>query len=589
MYNILEQLDHFKFNYEDDPEVGYLKESAIVDVINRGLADLYDSQPQYPINFLANWLLMESHGKEIKKMIEAEKKIYSATKKTVELKNLMLEEIKKQANSALKKTEDEKEVLLNKVKNCSNFETSLNDFCDGIQKITKSTGVYFGIYDKKRKPVKTDDDENAHLMNTKVIRYIGFCKDHDFLKFNFLEANEGVTYELFTPKSQQKKQNKAAKNDAEGNDDEEDENAANDEAVKKAKNVSESDANINGENNNETFRDINFVLINEVVRNPKIKYFREPRLGCYLAIEIAISSSLSSSSLNSAIESLISYKSKMKEYDSRREEYLKSKTDEHTQHQQDSIIHNSNKKNAEGIESDKNKDSGEAQNPNQFGSVDNENSNNKLNSSGANAQNISADGNNNLINNNGVKDQNNSNIDADTNADFPEENIVLKDYVRNEKKYVLFLDTLGQDRVYDLDEKKFISEISRIFKNSWEELEKTLLLKDRDLRMEQIEKENKLKEIVFIEKLENEEERYIKENITAEKEAGLEDSILIANFSELYKVRYMIYSILQETQMLELFKLISEYEVNTLSTLNINFYFYMLFYIYLLLIYLNSQ
>lgn len=541
MYNILERLEHFKFNFDDDPEISYLKESQIINVINRGLADVYDSQPKNPINFLANWLLVESNGKEIKKVIEAEDTLKAATKQIVNFKMQKIEEHKKNEELKYKKIEDEKESLLEKIKTCTNFEASINELCDEIKLVTKSTGVYFGIYDNKRKAVKIDDDENAHLMNSKVIRYIGYCKDHDFLKFKFLDTNTGVTLELFTLKKTPKN------NAANENDSEETENELN----KKAKNDIDFENNSNVEN--EIFKEYNFTLINEVVRNPKIKFFREPRLGCYLAVEIAINSSLSSTSLYSAMENLITYNTKLREYEARKEEYLKSRPDTPKEN-------NNNKKNENEADKPKTVEGNDEQlNINQNASMEQQNLNNsninKLNNSGANAQNASgAD----VKNNSGV---NNDNLEEDNEAGFPEENIVLEDYVRTEKKFVLCLDTLGQDRVYNVEEKKLIFELTKILKKSWEELEKTLLLKDRDLRIEQMEKENMLRQTTYVEKLENDEEKYIKENMQSEKYAIIEDAIEKANYTELFKARFLIFSIQEEPQMMELFKLFSQYEV----------------------------
>ena len=43
------------------------------------------------------------------------------------------------------------------------------------------TGAYFSKYDNKRKQVKINDDENAHLISNKVHRYIVYSYDDDFL------------------------------------------------------------------------------------------------------------------------------------------------------------------------------------------------------------------------------------------------------------------------------------------------------------------------------------------------------------------------------------------------------------------------
>jgi hypothetical protein len=53
------------------------------------------------------------------------------------------------------------------------------------------------------------------------------------------------------------------------------------------------------------------------VNENKIKFFREPRLGCYFAIDIRYNSSLNYNALKSAIENLEDYKIKKGDYDKR--------------------------------------------------------------------------------------------------------------------------------------------------------------------------------------------------------------------------------------------------------------------------------
>ncbi len=55
------------------------------------------------------------------------------------------------------------------------------------------------------------------------------------------------------------------------------------------------------------------IIIEEVVNEYKIKFFREPRLGYYFAIDIRYNSSLNYNALKSAIENLEDYKIKKAE------------------------------------------------------------------------------------------------------------------------------------------------------------------------------------------------------------------------------------------------------------------------------------
>ena len=45
-------------------------------------------------------------------------------------------------------------------------------------------GVDIALYDSKKKEVSKEDDENAHIAqsNPKVIRYIPWSNDHDFME-----------------------------------------------------------------------------------------------------------------------------------------------------------------------------------------------------------------------------------------------------------------------------------------------------------------------------------------------------------------------------------------------------------------------
>ena len=161
MYNIQERLEKFKLTFDEDPEIDYLKKTEIVDVVNRALADLYLSQPDKPINYLANWLYSESHGNEMKLLIEKENK--KKQERIDEHNNMINEKNKIKASKEEEENLKLKEKLdfIDAIKKYENFDSNLNVICDKLCYFTNSTGAYFSKYDNKRKKVKITDDENG--------------------------------------------------------------------------------------------------------------------------------------------------------------------------------------------------------------------------------------------------------------------------------------------------------------------------------------------------------------------------------------------------------------------------------------------
>ena len=274
---------------------------------------------------------------------------------------------------------------------CNDFEENLNVICEKFKDIMNATGVYFMIYDKKRKPVTPDDDENGHLLDVNVIRYIAFNSDHSFLKDKCLEPETGVTYDLYKPKEETGEQPVA-------------DPVPDDDQPKVTLPVEEK---------------LKEVFIKEVVLEPRVKFFREPRLGCYLAIDINYHSSLTPVSLQTAIDYFNDYEVKKSEQDMRRKEFETRMEEE------------------KKAKENQTQEEGEGQ------------------------------------------------VDVPVEEKkFEEEPIILQEFEKVEKKLILALDTLGQDRVFDEREEKFIFDAAKLMKKSWEILEKKLLEKDRDLKRE---------------------------------------------------------------------------------------------------------
>lgn len=97
---------------------------------------------------------------------------------------------------------------------------------------------------------------------------------------------------------------------------------------------------------------------------------------------------------------------------------------------------------------------------------------------------------------NAPQDEENKNANMEMTVE--EEKIEIKPFEKIEKKFVLCLDTLGQDRLFDENEMLFINKVAKSIKTSWESLEENLLLKDRNIRIEMNDIEAKFKEAVSL-------------------------------------------------------------------------------------------
>ena len=411
----------------------YLTTSKLKEIVAKGLSELYKIRPSNPVTFLSNWLMNEAQSEEILSQIEIDKKV----KADLEQKQIEFQEEQAKIQEEKQKEKEillkEKEDLETTITTCTDFEDNLNIICEKFKKVIGATGVYISKYDLKRKyPIEPDADETGHIdpANIKVLNYVNWCEDHSFLHRKYLEPETGtVTFSLINPK--------------EGEDEEE----------KPPENENEEEGEAEPQPPKE--EELKSVLVKDVVTNENIKFFREPRLGCYLAIDIRYMSSMQYSSLVSAIENLNEYKIKFAEQEKRREEK------------------EAKEKEKEGEEA------GEA----------NEEENNEENEN---------------------NDDNNAEGEEEEKVD-DNTPVTLKEFDKEEKVYILSIDTLGQDRVFTEEEMKYILDTAKLLKNSMMNLEIKLLEKDRDLRIEYLGIEKPLKEDFDIDRIQNDQDNAVKD------------------------------------------------------------------------------
>lgn len=92
------------------------------------------------------------------------------------------------------------------------------------------------------------------------------------------------------------------------------------------------------------------------------------------------------------------------------------------------------------------------------------------------------------------------------------EEITEKPYDTEQEQYVVCLDVLGQDREFTDDEKRFVLNTTKNFKDIWEKTERENLLKDRNRKLEIIDIDREFLDNDSIKYLE-EEDKHVEETI----------------------------------------------------------------------------
>ena len=136
----------------------YLKRDDIGKVIAEGLAEVYRSKPQNPIDHFAKWLLNESSNRKAeKRQVLENEKAAELVKRAEEdaARQAKLEEERKRAKEAL---DYRIQLFRDKIKASSDPAEELQALVDHLHEFTGATSVYLG---KIVKPINTDLAEDA--------------------------------------------------------------------------------------------------------------------------------------------------------------------------------------------------------------------------------------------------------------------------------------------------------------------------------------------------------------------------------------------------------------------------------------------
>ena len=475
--DLISRLRAAKINSKDTtiPEIEFLEKSDICLTLNRGFTELYRAHPSNPVKFLSKWLLKESKSKEL----ELKYKEEELKKDKLQIKFFQKEKIKEvkrqQEEQERKIYEDKKLALTTQIEQCTEFWQNFSGFCETLKKLVNATGVYMALYDLKRRPVSEDDDEYGHIhpSNTKVIRYIAWCEDHSFLHGRCLETNEGVTYSLFQQKTEQVDPNQQGENNEANNNPQGDQQQVLEQGKK--------EETANGE--------LPTLLIDDVVLEPKIRFFREPRLGCYYAVDITYKTSLSYASLLSAIHASKEYKENKEKQEQRYKEWAEQRE------QIEKEIEEA-KKEAEKVAEEKNEQQQQQQAQAQEGQQpqpEGEEKKPEEKKEEQPQQPPQQQPQQQPAVNGEVPQTQDIQTLQNMLTDWTEEPVKLADYVKEDKKIILALDTLGQDRIFTQQEIDYIKIVAKTIQTSLQAHEQKLLEKDRDIRMKFDEEETDLK------------------------------------------------------------------------------------------------
>ena len=448
-----------------DAEINFLQNSSLSKVLDRAFNELYRIRPKDPVMFLSKWLFRESRAIELTKKYDEDEKVRSKLEEKFlekKRKKQIEEEKKKQEKNERKKDENS---LIKEIEDCKDFWLGFNHICQRLKELSGATGCYLGIYDLKRKKVEEDDDETGHIdpSNAKVLRYIGWNDDHNFLEGQYLEQNQGVTFDLILPQQKPPQEGEEQKNQ---------EKQPMPQIEQKKEEMPEEP-------------ELNNILIKDVVNEPRMKFFREPRLGCYLSLDLTYKTSLNYNSLLSAIKCTKEYEEAKSAQEKRKKEWsdqqeeIKAQINQEIEKEAEAkrILEEKEKAAAEARAAQENEENnGSAEEKKEIPQVSVQNQ--SMTKKGEQAS---------------MEQENPIEALQKQLTEWTEEEVKLADYDKDETKIYLCLDTLGQDRVFTKEEMAFIQKIGNTIKNSMEKLEQNLLEKDRDIRIKFLELETKIK------------------------------------------------------------------------------------------------
>lgn len=263
-----------KFSNKDSLE--YLKQFDISSVLSMALGELYIANPKNQLYFLGNWLVNFSKSQqnlntEVEKT-QLREDLQDQYQKSLLIQQQTAENLKKEAEKLKQKESDLKSLLLSS----QDIYDHLPKIIEHIKVSTFSAAGYIGLLEKIKRPVTDLDDDKAHIEDDAplVLRYITASENSHWMIGQVLKEEEGqATWTIW-------------KED-------------------------EEEAQIDEENLEPVLKPrLKLLSIDDVVNDPRIKFFDVPKLGAYLAAPVTYLSCLSESSFDLGVEDAVECRKK---------------------------------------------------------------------------------------------------------------------------------------------------------------------------------------------------------------------------------------------------------------------------------------
>jgi len=208
-----------------------------------------------------------------------------------------IEDKKAEESKAAENVDKENEAFWGKLDESEDLNDNLAELTCYIHRNINATGVYIGQLEPPMKEIADDAGDEDHLDPEAplVLKYKYANKDHeDCMVGAVLTGDSGITHTLF----------------GEGEEAVEEEAPEEDEEGAATTKVDKTDI----------LNVAKFKYVSEVVEEPKIKFWKVPRLGSYMAIPIVYKSCLFEGSLDKAITDWIEVKAEVARLEEEREE-----------------------------------------------------------------------------------------------------------------------------------------------------------------------------------------------------------------------------------------------------------------------------
>lgn len=296
---------------KEHPDVTYIKNEDVGIVVAKALAVLYKVKPNNPCDYMARWMLNYA---QVQKEKDSQERKNEAIKDLKEKGAQAEKNLKIEKESKRKEEENEKlkhTLFKKKIERSDDLADNLQDLANYLKNSTQATGVYIGELIRPKKIIEENDLDDAHIDNEaeEIIKYIHTTENHEFLLKEVLKKNQGLTHDVFIPL----------------------EEPADDKPVEEM--TPEELANRN------KFLELKAkpknINVKEVVRESRMHYFRVPKLGSYLAVELKYDHCTNESSFDAAFreynqtqERILDQKIERQEWEKEQEEIKRQKEED---------------------------------------------------------------------------------------------------------------------------------------------------------------------------------------------------------------------------------------------------------------------